>query len=153
MALARSASQSHSDISSLGHQNPRGLAELRGVTPIQVHEDEEAEVVLVCEPEGTSLMMGGLHPRASLYDRPINLEVSRSQHQNFRKILRDYGLKVLTVREVLAYGVERHVGARMELEDLAMKVLKYSLKEGFAYEDIPESGRWDLAFNPIMVIR
>ena len=30
---------------------------------IQEHENEQAEVVVVCEPEGTSLMMGGLHPR------------------------------------------------------------------------------------------
>lgn len=29
----------------------------------QDHENEQAEVVIVCEPEGTSLMMGGLHPR------------------------------------------------------------------------------------------
>lgn len=29
----------------------------------QDHENEPAEVVIVCEPEGTSLMMGGLHPR------------------------------------------------------------------------------------------
>ena len=29
----------------------------------QDHENEHAEVVIVCEPEGTSLMMGGLHPR------------------------------------------------------------------------------------------
>lgn len=29
----------------------------------QEHENEPAEVVIVCEPEGTSLMMGGLHPR------------------------------------------------------------------------------------------
>ena len=33
---------------------------------IQEHENETAEVVLVCEPEGTSLMMGGLHPRFAL---------------------------------------------------------------------------------------
>ena len=32
---------------------------------IQEHENETAEVVLVCEPEGTSLMMGGLHPRCA----------------------------------------------------------------------------------------
>ena len=32
-------------------------------TACQEHENEPAEVVLVCEPEGTSLMMGGLHPR------------------------------------------------------------------------------------------
>lgn len=29
----------------------------------QCHENDLAEVVIVCEPEGTSLMMGGLHPR------------------------------------------------------------------------------------------
>lgn len=29
----------------------------------QDHENEPAEVVIVCEPEGMSLMMGGLHPR------------------------------------------------------------------------------------------
>lgn len=29
----------------------------------QDHENERAEVVIVCEPEGSSLMMGGLHPR------------------------------------------------------------------------------------------
>ena len=34
-------------------------------TAIQEHENETAEVVLVCEPEGTSLMMGGLHPRCA----------------------------------------------------------------------------------------
>ena len=32
---------------------------------IQEHENERAEVVIVCEPEGTSLMMGGLHPRCA----------------------------------------------------------------------------------------
>ena len=32
---------------------------------IQEHENEPAEVVIVCEPEGTSLMMGGLHPRCA----------------------------------------------------------------------------------------
>ena len=33
----------------------------------QDHENEPAEVVIVCEPEGTSLMMGGLHPRYEQY--------------------------------------------------------------------------------------
>lgn len=33
----------------------------------QDHENEPAEVVIVCEPEGSSLMMGGLHPRSALY--------------------------------------------------------------------------------------
>lgn len=118
-----------------------GVDECKGLLPVQIHEDDEAEVVLVSEPEGTSLVMGGLHPRASLYERPINLEVSRHQHENFRKVLREHGIKVLTVKEVLAHDVERHVGARVQLEDLAMKVLTYVLKDGFTLEDLPEIGR------------
>lgn len=36
--------------------------------------------------------------------------------------MRENGVKVLTVRDILSYGVEDHIGARVELEDLAMKV-------------------------------
>lgn len=39
------------------------LSEVSVPTACQQHENEAAEVVIVCEPEGTSLMMGGLHPR------------------------------------------------------------------------------------------
>lgn len=31
----------------------------------------------MCEPEGMSLQMGGLHPRASLYEKPVNLEAAK----------------------------------------------------------------------------
>ena len=37
----------------------------------QDHENEPAEVVIVCEPEGTSLMMGGLHPRSVAPNHPV----------------------------------------------------------------------------------
>eukprot|EP00967_Tisochrysis_lutea_P142389 scaffold262954_cov21-Tisochrysis_lutea.AAC.1 len=37
------------------------------------HENELAEVAIVCEPEHSSLMMGGLHPRGSLYERPVSV--------------------------------------------------------------------------------
>lgn len=36
--------------------------------------------------------------------------------------MRDKGVRVLTVREILAYGTESHVGARVELEEFAMQV-------------------------------
>lgn len=55
-----------------------------------------AEVVIVCEPEQASLMMGGLHPRGSLYERPVNIDVAKAQHAEFRNQLRAHGLKVLT---------------------------------------------------------
>jgi hypothetical protein len=37
---------------------------------------------------------------------------------------------VLTVREILAFGVEERMGARVELEELAASTLTYRLAEG-----------------------
>lgn len=36
--------------------------------------------------------------------------------------MREKGVRVLTVREILAYGTADHVGARLELEEFAMQV-------------------------------
>lgn len=58
-----------------------------GLTAIQEHENELAEVVVVCEPEQASLMMGGLHPRGSLFERPVNIEVAKLQHAQFREVV------------------------------------------------------------------
>ena len=44
---------------------------------VQEGENDKAEIVIVCEPEGMSLQMGGLHPRASLYEKPVNLEAAK----------------------------------------------------------------------------
>lgn len=66
------------------------------VSAVQEHENETAEIVIVCEPQGTSLMMGGLHPRASLYERPVNLDAAKSAHAEFRQVMRDAGVKVCT---------------------------------------------------------
>lgn len=45
-------------------------------------------------------------------------------------MLRSQGISVLTVREILAFGVEERMGARVELEDLAASTLTYKLAEG-----------------------
>ena len=47
-------------------------------------------------------------------------------------------LQVLTVRDILKYGVSDHMGARVDLEELAMKALKYSMAEGFTVSDLNE---------------
>jgi arginine deiminase len=122
------------------HARSQGLrsssaALLGGATPgalraIQEDEDDPAEVVIVCEPEGATLMMGGLHPRGSLYERPVNIESARLQHAHFRQVLREHGVRVLTVREILAFGADSHMGARADLEDLAMTALTYVLGQG-----------------------
>jgi hypothetical protein len=44
--------------------------------------------------------------------------------------MRENGVKVLTVRDILSYAAEEHIGARVELENLAMRALKYELAEG-----------------------
>jgi arginine deiminase len=76
-------------------------------------------------------LQGGLHPRASLYERPVNLDSAKQTHSNFRHVLREHGVKVLTVREILAYGVEDHIGARVDLEKMAMRALTYEMAEKF----------------------
>ena len=68
-------SRSHQDVADVARE-PVAKTRLAGSVPprrgedveagqaaCQEHENEPAEVVIVCEPEGTSLMMGGLHPR------------------------------------------------------------------------------------------
>ena len=107
----------------------------------QEHENEPAEVVIVCEPEGTSLMMGGLHPRASLYERPVNLEAAKAAHAEFRWVMREAGVKVLTVRDILSYGVRSHMGARVDLELLAMRALSYTVAPGSVPEEFEEGDR------------
>ena len=47
-------------------------------------------------------------------------------------------MQVLTVRDILKYGVSDHMGARVDLEELAMKALKYSMAEGFTHADLNE---------------
>lgn len=69
---------------------------LEGKKAIQEHENEIAEVVIVCEPEQASLMMGGLHPRGSLYERPVNIDSARAHHSEFRRVLREHGVRVRT---------------------------------------------------------
>jgi arginine deiminase len=46
--------------------------------------------------------------RASLYERPVNLETAKAAHAEFRRVMREAGVKVLTVRDVMAYGVGDH---------------------------------------------
>ena len=42
------------------------------------------------------------------------------------------------MRDILKYGVSDHMGARVDLEELAMKALKYSMAEGFTHADLNE---------------
>lgn len=62
-------------------------------------------------------------------------------HTEFRRVMREAGVKVLTVREILSYGVDSHVNARVALEDLAMRALTYTLAEDASPSDLAEADR------------
>ena len=42
------------------------------------------------------------------------------------------------MRDILKYGVSDHMGARVDLEELATKALEYSMAEGFTVADLNE---------------
>eukprot|EP00198_Chlamydomonas_reinhardtii_P012973 XP_001702310.1 arginine deiminase [Chlamydomonas reinhardtii] len=101
---------------------------LEGRKAVQESENEIAEVVIVCEPEQASLMMGGLHPRGSLYERPVNIDVAKQQHAEFRNVLRAHGVKVLTAlaeadRHYLSDVYKREVICQMGTSQLIDTVM------------------------------
>jgi phage tail sheath protein FI len=73
---------------------PRLLVAEEDRTAVQIHENHIAKVVVTCEPEGASLMMGAMHPKGSLYERPVNLAEAIATHAAFRELLRANGCKV-----------------------------------------------------------
>lgn len=70
------------------HQAPCPNLNLPTHPPTLLTPPPRGQVVIVCEPEGSSLMMGGLHPRGSLFERPVNIESARAHHANFRQARR-----------------------------------------------------------------
>jgi hypothetical protein len=56
------------------------------------------------------------------------------------QVLRDCGVRVLTVREILAHGVGEHVGARLALEQLAAATLAYTVGWGWTLYETPLLG-------------
>ena len=73
---------------------PRLLVEEANRTAVQVDENHIAKVVITCEPEGASLMMGAMHPKGSLYEKPVNTNQAKATHAAFRELLRSNGCKV-----------------------------------------------------------
>lgn len=55
--------------------------------------------------------------------------------------MRAAGLRVLTVRDILSFGVEDHMGARVELEELGLRSLQYGMAEGSSIGELTERVR------------
>jgi arginine deiminase len=89
--------------------------ELNFTQPQQCHENDMAEVVLVHEP-GIEALFGSLHASGSLFEKPVNLQKARENHQGFRNVLNRRNIKVLTVRDVLEMHCENNFKYRVELE-------------------------------------
>lgn len=50
----------------------------------QWDENDLAEVVIVAEPETAAV--GSLHPKGSLYEKPMNVDIAKAQHAKFREV-------------------------------------------------------------------
>ena len=68
----------------------------------------------------------------------MNLEAAKEAHAEFRRVMRAAGVKVLTVKDILSFGVAEHLGARCELEELASKALCYDIAEGHKADEFSE---------------
>ena len=42
------------------------------------------------------------------------------------------------MRDIMKYAVADHMGARVELEELATKALRYALADGYSLDDLNE---------------
>jgi hypothetical protein len=118
------------------------VSHLAGVTTVlntrQIHEDDPAEVVIVCEPDLNNNVMGSIHPHGALYESPVNVEVSSAQHRRFREAIRENGVHCLTVHQILRHDTDRNLRARHELEELAASRLTYTLDPSHSVEDLRE---------------
>jgi len=101
----------------------------------QVHEDDAIELVLVCVA-ALPKQMGALHPAASLFEKPVNIDRIVEQHQKFKDVMREHGAKVVDVRDILMMDVDKYVDARVALEDMAASCLTYKLREGLDIKSI-----------------
>eukprot|EP00242_Pyramimonas_sp_CCMP2087_P016823 CAMPEP_0198212218 /NCGR_PEP_ID=MMETSP1445-20131203/25587_1 /TAXON_ID=36898 /ORGANISM="Pyramimonas sp., Strain CCMP2087" /LENGTH=519 /DNA_ID=CAMNT_0043886617 /DNA_START=215 /DNA_END=1774 /DNA_ORIENTATION=- len=111
----------------------------------QIHEDDPAEVVIVCEPDLNNNVMGSIHPHGALYESPVNVEVSSAQHRRFRETIRENGVHCLTVHQILMHDTDRNLRARHELEELAASRLTYTLDPNFSVEDLQEGDTFYLS--------
>lgn len=69
-----------------------------GVSPIA--EYHPAKMILMHEP-GLELFDGVIHPSAALYENYFDVDAAAAEHRGYQTMLREQGIKVITLREVL----------------------------------------------------
>ena len=85
----------------------------------QEGENDHAEVVVVYEPEGTSLMMGGLHPRVSVGHDPNVIR--------YRKIGSNITDRVISDSETVPFAASCVVRVMIEARDELKALLSCTL--------------------------
>lgn len=145
LPLLSSTSDSHSQIQQAYRFSPLGTPFISSFQhPInQIHAHKSCHCTnITILPTNPTNQIGSLNSvgpcSASLYERPVNLEAAKKAHTEFRRTMRAAGLRVLTVRDILSFGVEDHMGARVELEELATLALNYEMAKGTKLEDLNE---------------
>lgn len=98
----------------------------------QTSENDRAVTAIVCAPSTLSKMMGSLHPAGALYEKPVNTSLARASHDAFVARLRQNGIEVYDVRDILTNKIAWSVGDRIALENLAFNCLKYVFDRGDA---------------------
>lgn len=91
----------------------------------QSHENDQAQIVIVCAPSSLSKLMGSLHPAGALYEKPVNIRNARESHAAFVSLLKRHNIDVRDVRDILTDRVDYSVGDRIDLENLAFSCLTY----------------------------
>ena len=66
-------------------------------------EYDRARVVLMHEP-AEEIMMGTLHPDAALFKCYLDADSARQEHKNYQQLLRNLGVEVKTLKEMLLTG-------------------------------------------------
>ena len=66
-------------------------------------EYDRARIVLMHEP-GEEMMLGTLHPDAALFKSYLDADSAKVEHQNYQQLLRNQGVEVKTLKEMLLTG-------------------------------------------------
>jgi len=93
-----------------------------GVHWAQESENEAAQVAVLCAP-GVPSFVASLHPHGALFERPFNLSEACAHHAGFVDALRERGVRVHLVGDVLRRS------ALPQLRRLASARLHYRLSE------------------------
>ncbi len=93
-------------------------------------EWQQAKTVVVHTP-GDEIFFGLVHPAAALYERPFSLEGARREHQAFICLMKERGVQVLRLTDILLAGTLDENGKPLagkhldQLRQLAREALQY----------------------------